>query len=436
MQSTGSTGRGGLSTVGDGAGMRVLVVTPTFPWPLDMGNRVRIHNLIREMARRHRVEMVAMLSPGQADQVTRAGLDHYFNLGVGMQVVPRANRGLMRRGVLKGGQIYADACHGVPEQEFYYGLPRFTSTVKQALCSGRFDVAVVNYWFTATRAIRSSPIPVVCDTHDVIVEQAARQAYPGLGTLADALRRSRRLARMARREAHQLEAMDWLICVHDKDRQTISSVLGVRTPSTSIAHVPDDSRFSFVEPHHRPPVVLFYGALQSPMNQAAVRVFLSKAWPQIATSLPGAEFWLAGSHMDAELRRLVASVPGGSAIGFTGDIDSLLKRVSVAVLPLVSGAGLKGRVLECMAAGTPVVGTPIAFEGLDVRDGEHVLCRSSWSSFADAVTSLALDRCLRVRLATNSRAWLRANYSWEAQYGRVHEVLESAVMRHRNRDAN
>ena len=44
--------------------MRVLFLSPTLPWPLDAGGRIRTYHLLREVSRQHEVHLWAVRQPG------------------------------------------------------------------------------------------------------------------------------------------------------------------------------------------------------------------------------------------------------------------------------------------------------------------------------------------------------------------------------------
>jgi len=76
--------------------------------------------------------------------------------------------------------------------------------------------------------------------------------------------------------------------------------------------------------------------------------------------------WAAGSHPEqlAGLRH-----PRLERLGYQSDLRPLLNRARVAFLPLVTGAGMKGKVAQALAAGVPVVTTSIGAQGFHPAQG-------------------------------------------------------------------
>ena len=81
----------------------------------------------------------------------------------------------------------------------------------------------------------------------------------------------------------------------------------------------------------------------------------------------------------------------------------MLDRCRVSVAPLRYGAGVKGKVTESLAAGVPVVATPVAAEGIGLTDGEHLLIGANSREFANRVIQVYTQKELWDRLSHGGR---------------------------------
>lgn len=98
---------------------------------------------------------------------------------------------------------------------------------------------------------------------------------------------------------------------------------------------------------------------------------------------------------------------------FVPRIQDEYANADVMVAPIRFGGGTNFKVLESMAAGVPVISLPQKLEGLDVKDGEHLVVVIEGSDFKPKLENLLNNLDLRRRLARNARELVEHEYSWE-----------------------
>jgi glycosyltransferase involved in cell wall biosynthesis len=92
------------------------------------------------------------------------------------------------------------------------------------------------------------------------------------------------------------------------------------------------------------------------------------------------------------------------------DLRSEARSHAVAVMPFVSGAGIKNKLLEAAAMGIPIVGTAIAGRGLRGKP-PFALCTSP-ENFAEAIVNLWGDRAKREQMGADAREWVVKHHTW------------------------
>ncbi len=112
--------------------------------------------------------------------------------------------------------------------------------------------------------------------------------------------------------------------------------------------------------------VAFIGGFGHEPNRDAARWLISEIMPLVRKRSPDIECLLVGSEMPESLLRLCGD--GVVAIGHLDNLAEIFDRVRLTVAPLSYGAGIKGKVLESLAAGVPCVCSPIAAEGLELPE--------------------------------------------------------------------
>jgi glycosyltransferase involved in cell wall biosynthesis len=95
---------------------------------------------------------------------------------------------------------------------------------------------------------------------------------------------------------------------------------------------------------------------------------------------------------------------------------------ALVVAPLRLARGVQNKVLEAMAMGKAVLGTPEAIEGIAARTGEEVLCAGANGSFAEAAIS-ALDRFDRDEIGRRARLRAEADYGWSSNLAGLKTIL-------------
>jgi glycosyltransferase involved in cell wall biosynthesis len=98
-------------------------------------------------------------------------------------------------------------------------------------------------------------------------------------------------------------------------------------------------------------------------NAEAATWFTNEVWPRVRERAPGAEFLIVGARPTAAIRRL-SQQAGVTVTGSVDDVRPYLWRSTVAVAPLFAARGQQNKVLEAVAAGLPIVTTPVVAEGL------------------------------------------------------------------------
>ena len=151
--------------------------------------------------------------------------------------------------------------------------------------------------------------------------------------------------------------------------------------------------------------VLFLGALDNGNNADAARWLAAELRPALVAARPGTDVHVVGRRAPEVLRRELAAA-GVRATYDAPEVASHLQAADVFVNPVRHGAGINIKMVEAMAAGLPVVTTPVGARGLHWRDGEHLVVAEGTPGFADAVLGLLDDPGRREELAKAGRAFV------------------------------
>lgn len=175
----------------------------------------------------------------------------------------------------------------------------------------------------------------------------------------------------------------------------------------------------------RGPLLVFTGQMDYRPNAEAVDSFARNAFPAIRAVHPDACFAIVGRNPTPPVQAL-SRLPGVIVTGSVPDVRGWLAAADVVVAPLRIARGIQNKVLEAMAMARPVVASPQAAEGIDARDGEHLIIASDPADEARAVTALLADPGRAERLGQAARQQMEQRYRWSATLRDIPDLIFGA----------
>jgi glycosyltransferase involved in cell wall biosynthesis len=159
------------------------------------------------------------------------------------------------------------------------------------------------------------------------------------------------------------------------------------------------------------PTITFTGVLSYPPNIDAVRFFADAVLPLVRAEVPDATFVVAGRTPTPEIRAL-GDRPGVRVLADVADMRSVIGSSWIAVAPMLSGSGVKNKILEAWALAKPVVMTELAANGLDLVPEVASLVADRPAELARMTVELIRDRSKRERLGGAGRELVVRDHSW------------------------
>jgi glycosyltransferase involved in cell wall biosynthesis len=228
-------------------------------------------------------------------------------------------------------------------------------------------------------------------------------------------------------EPRRLTMRKILISHYDRvfmSNPTDAAKLARAHPSARIALLPN-----VVPPAHAathvardPWRMLFLGTLSYLPNEDGVAWFIRESLPTIRALEPRMRLRVAGVGTPEGLVPLLSS-DGVDFAGSVPDVAPEYAGAGMLVVPLRAGTGTRIKILESFAYGIPVVSTSIGADGLDARDGQHLLIADSPEALAQCCVQLAHDAALQASLAREAKGWVYTHHSIDVMHRTISEAL-------------
>ncbi|WP_245841517.1 TIGR03087 family PEP-CTERM/XrtA system glycosyltransferase [Sphingomonas lenta] len=379
----------------------LLFLAHRAPFPPDRGDKIRSFHVLRHLAERARVHLVAF-GEGETDREPTRELAERL---ASWTIVPR---------VKSRGRALAEAlATGRPVSLTVFADRRLAAAVERVR---REHAVATTYAFSGQMAQYASG-RIIMDFVDVDSAKFAQMAERARGPMRWVLRREARL--LGGYERAVAERAEASLFVTDAEAALFRAgggggkVLAVENGIDSRLFDP-----AAVEPVRRAgPLIVFTGQMDYPPNIEAVAWFAERVLPTVRARHPDATFAIVGRAPTTRVRALAGE--GVLVTGEVPDVRPWLAAANVVVAPLRLARGVQNKVLEAMAMARPVLASPAAAEGIDHAG----TLRFADEDFAGAVCDLLGDRAAAEALGTQARAQVIARYGWDARLAPLDTLL-------------
>jgi glycosyltransferase involved in cell wall biosynthesis len=299
-------------------------------------------------------------------------------------------------------------------------------TAERAVREWRPDIVVVGHDMAAAWASSlSCPIPAVLTLHNLTWHWYLSRARRRGGVAAVPLRAE--AARYRRYLLRQLPRYRAAIAVSTTEADELRGTTDV--PVTVIPTGVDTSRLSPAQEERGPPRLVFTGTLGYPPNSQGITWFANHVWPLVLKHIPDARLDIVGRDPTRGIWEL-AQRPGITVVGPVPEMAPYFARAHAVVVPILTGAGIRVKIVEAMAAGRAIVSTSLGWEGLPyVQPGRHLLVADEPEEFASAAVRLLDDGRFRAHMAAEARSLAKHRYDWRTLGDEQEAVLKTVLDR-------
>ena len=402
--------------------MRILYLCHRIPYPPDKGEKIRAFNQIAQLARRHEVHLVSF---GE-DFHDPANTEALRRICASVEIVERPRAAAALAALLA-------AASGRPLSIAAYDSRAMSRAVTARCHATPPEVAVV---YTAAMAPYAEDVgcPRLLDFVDVDSEKwrvYGERMRPPMSLLyaLEAKRLADYEARMARVYEHS-------VLISEAEAR----IFAARVPGLGVSVIPNGVDLEYFHPAGDRsatapaprPMAVFVGMMDYYPNCDAVLHFAKDVLPLVQAEIPEFEFRIVGRRPTPAVRAL-GRLPGVTVSGAVPDVRPHLAEALLAVAPFRIARGIQNKVLEAMASGVPVVGTPLAFQGIAAGERDGVRFADAPAALAGLIVELARAPSLRAERGAAARAYVERHHRWDAVGATLERVLERLIeTRHRH----
>lgn len=389
--------------------MNILLLCDRVPDGASDGLLLRVLALARELAPRHCIDVLC-LRPRGGDREAAPGL--FRRVWMAAPGAPRSK------------PAWLGPLGGWGPEALYVPSPEVAALLESEIHPADYDVV----WDAGAVLLTQLPprwdaVPVVADLVDdmVLTFRRAMQAAP---RWLDKLRLRKYAHVFGRFERESMRRAAHCVVVGEEDAASFARV-SPRVPVSVVANGVDTGHFAPDGSAAVPGRLVFEGTMNFPPNEQAALHLVKDIMPRIWARQPQASVALVGRNPGPALRALA-----GERVLVTGSVPDVRRHVlqaEVFVCPLLSGAGIKNKLLQAWAMQRPVVATGLSTGGLDARDGVDLLVRDGAEAFAGAVLDLLGDPQRRLALGRAGREVAVTRFAWAAMATRFETLLLSAA---------
>ena len=388
--------------------MKILVVLPRFPYPLDKGDKLRAYHQIVELAKHHEIHLFAV-SHTKVTPEQRAALEPYCKT----IAIVRPSRFTSWFNVVRNGFRAKSLQMG------YWDSARARRTVRKMASAISPDI-VYNQMVRTVPFVARLPFKKVMDFQDSLSLNTERRMEQSKGFWRKILHYEFKMLRST--EYNAFKIFDALTIISEADSEAIP-----HKKNGEIQIVPNGVDFDYFAPSaiKQTHNIVFTGNMAYAPNVDAARYLVHEVMPLVWAQRPETTLLLAGADPKPAVRALASKRVTVS--GRLDDIRDAYAAADLFVAPMRIGSGLQNKLLEAMSMQRPCVTTSLANAALGATPGTHLLVGDTPQTLADSIVKLLADNEQAAQIAVAGNSFVHQHYSWPAAVKPLEDIFNGLM---------
>ena len=376
--------------------MKIFVLLPRIPFPLEKGDKLRAFNQIKQLAKHNEIVLCALNdNPKVNEQDAFHALQPYCQSINFIKITkPQILLGLVRA-FLKG----------LPMQCGYFYNRKAVKKIDTLIAKHKPDM-LFGQLLRVAEYIRHKDLPKAIDYQDIFSYGMKRRA-----DIASFLTRpiyNMEYRRLSRYEAAIFEDFDVKTIISEPDK-----ALFPHERRNEILVIPNGVDHDYFNPQEREKTydLVFTGNMSYPPNVNAVEYLANEILPVVWKTLPDVKLYIAGATPDPKVKK--AASERIIVSGWLDDIRDAYAQSRVFIAPMRIGTGLQNKLLEAMSMRLPSITSPLANASLGAKPDEEILIGNNAEEMAQHIITLLTDQEKAERLALAGYNFTNRVYDWD-----------------------
>jgi len=305
----------------------------------------------------------------------------------------------------------------------FHDSPQMAETIAGMVGRDHYDFVIAEYSVMGQFIHKNpllSPVRRVVSVHECYYLARLKdfRHHPlGLSKMKEAIN----MKGLKRYEFDMYQQVDKLLTLTIQGRDELLQI----SPDLDIDVVPhgvDVEKFAFSEFDYDKKSIVFVGNYLHYPNTDAILYFHQEIWPKLIEMVPDIKFTIVGQGPPPEIQKMTQD----ERIVVTGRVDEVvpyLREGLVFICPVRLGGGFRGKILEAMSVGRPIVSTSLGAEGIPSANRENIILADKPEDFARGISDLVNDASLYQKIRIKARKLIEEKYTWAKGV----EVLEGIL---------
>lgn len=369
---------------------KILVISPYFPFPARDGGKVRLYNLIKHLSKENKVYLLAYIEPNADKSCVNSAKEFCTDV---FPVLREEDKRIIRE--------------DIPRCVSFFYTQAMIDELKRVLEIVKPDLVQLDFLIMTKYVEYIKNIPVFYTEHDMGLLDFNQSFHD---RDLDDNERFFEWKKLVNYEKKILDFFTSVIVLTERDKGLVEKL----NSNVKATIIPTGVDTEFYKPNnytYNEKSLVFVGHYKHFPNTDAIVYFAKNIYPKVLKKIPDMKLYVVGSGVTKTVEELKND--NIVIVGEVEDIKQYLKKPNIFVAPVRLGGGIKGKVLEAMAMGVPVVATTEAVSGIDYSVGDFALISDDTTVFADNIVRLYKDDILYQTLSNNSRKIVEENYNWK-----------------------